>query len=733
MLISFFLWTGLINALTSAFLGVLIFFKDRRDKVIQVFALFCLSVALWGTGYFMWLRSSTSTEAIAWIQLFMAAAIFIPSTYLHFVLVFLDGKMSRGKKALIWISYFVAVGFFFIDLFGFNFISGVQTRLNFPFWPVPGLLFHPFLIWWISVVLYSTALLYRGYVHSEGLRRLQIKSILIGMIVGYIGGITNYLLWYNIPIAPWGNILVSFYVIAVAYAVMKYRLLNVKVIATELLTALIIFVLLVQVFASQSTLERLLRVLFLLLVSFFGYLLIKSVGNEVKRREETEILANRLKTSNQQLAERNLFLKALQDITSLITRTLDFQNMTQEIVDGISTRLHYVGGVVLLLSEDLKKIYPIAWSRTSITEKVLSALPVNPLEYYGNFDRDDTLSIRAIKDGQIQVADRLNQFFSPPIPLKVANAMQKVAGIKSVVAVPIFSESGIIGVIDFFLAKPKSEIRMTEFEMMQALANQMGIVTRNLMFYDQIRAANDQLQIANEKLMELDKLKSEFISIASHQLRTPLTIIKGYLSLIMEGSYGPYSQPIGQTLQNIFESSQRLIALVNDLLDISRIESGRMIFDLQVIDLNQLVRTVVDELKLNAEKKDLKFSYEAPAVPVMVNADASKLRQVVFNLVDNSIKYTHKGFVKVGLHLKDNEATFDVTDSGVGVPPEVMGRLFEKFSRGSQALTNSEGTGLGLFIAKKIIEALGGKIGAESDGAEKGSRFFFTIKTTLDG
>ncbi|MBI3626585.1 GAF domain-containing sensor histidine kinase [Candidatus Uhrbacteria bacterium] len=477
---------------------------------------------------------------------------------------------------------------------------------------------------------------------------------------------------------------------------------------------------------SQNTFEIILRVLFCLLVSFFGYLLIKSVRNEVKRREETQELSDKLKLINEELEQRNLFLNALQDITSLITKTLDFKEMAQDIVDGIATRLNYVGGILLLLSEDLKKLHVMAYTKTKLTEKATALLPQDPHKYAGDFEHSNSLAVMAIKEGQIQVADQLDRFVSPTLSPLVAKSMQFALGVKSVVAVPIFSESSIIGSLLFMVAKPKDKIQKTEFQTMQALANQMGIVARNLMFYEEIRVANDNLAVANEKLKELDKTKSEFISIASHQLRTPLTIIKGYISLIQEGQYGKISNPVAETLVKIMESGQRLIDLVNDLLDISRIESGRMVFELKPTDINALVKNVVEELKVTAEKKNLKFTYEAPDKAVVAAADPGKLRQVIVNLIDNAIKYTNHGVVKVGLKASKGQVIFEVSDSGVGIPPEDMSRLFQKFARGSLTLT-SVGTGLGLFVGKKIIEAHHGQIACESKGKDKGSKFYFVL------
>lgn len=719
----FFVWTGLVNAILSFLLGLLVYIKDPKERLVQLFTFFCFTVSGWSAGYFLWLNSTSSSDALFWSRVFMAVAIFIPIAYTNFIFVFLQIK---NKSFFTYCACLVGIVFLYVDLFTKYFISGVEKRLIFDFWPIPGAIFHPFLFVWVYVIFYSTFLLYKSYRNSIGDKRLQSRTILWGMVIGYAGGITNYFLWYGVPIAPWGNILVSVYVLAVGYAVIKQRFLNIKVIATEFLTGTIVLLLLFQVFVSISTVEVILRSMFFLLVSFFGYLLIKSVRTEVKRREETQQLSDTLKTINDELAQRNLFLNALQDMTNLITRTLDFKEMTQDIVDGIATRLNYTGGILLLLSEDLKKLQVIAYTQTPLTKKAAALLPLDPEKYAADFETSNSLSVLAIKEGQIEVADKFARFVAPSVSPIIADAMQMALGVKSVVGVPIFSENSIIGVILILTNKSKDKIQKAEFQTMQALANQMGIVARNLMFYEEIRIANENLAVANERLKELDTAKSEFISIASHQLRTPLTIIKGYLSLIMEGQFGRVTPIITDNLGKIYESSERLITLVNDLLDVSRIESGRMIFDLKPIDLSLMIKSVVEELKMSAQHKSLKFSYEEPGTPMIVDADTSKLRQVVVNLIDNSIKYTDMGFVKVGLSKKAGQIIFDVVDSGIGIDPGDMGRLFQKFARGSLTLTTT-GNGLGLFVGKKIIDAHKGTIGVESKGKGLGSRFYFTL------
>lgn len=244
-----------------------------------------------------------------------------------------------------------------------------------------------------------------------------------------------------------------------------------------------------------------------------------------------------------------------------------------------------------------------------------------------------------------------------------------------------------------------------------------------------LNKTNDKLWMANDKLQELDRMKTEFVSLATHQLRSPLTAIKGYSSMILENSFGPVEEKARGAVDVIFQSSQKLVKVIEDFLNITRIELGTMKYDRSEIDFRALVESVSKELKVNVEKKGLQFSFEAePAGDYKLVGDSGKLAQVVGNLIDNAIKYTKEGWIKVTLGRVENRIRLTISDSGVGMPAEVIPKLFQKFSRADDAgQINITGTGLGLYVAKQIVDGHNGKIWAESDGPGKGSKFIVEI------
>ncbi len=256
---------------------------------------------------------------------------------------------------------------------------------------------------------------------------------------------------------------------------------------------------------------------------------------------------------------------------------------------------------------------------------------------------------------------------------------------------------------------------------------------------EELEKLSAQLAQANDRLHHLDKAKSEFISIASHQLRTPLTAIKGFGSLLLEGTYGPLADQQKKVLEKIYISNERLIQLVEDLLSISRIEAGRMEFDFQEAQIEDLIDEVVGTLELSAKAKNLYLHWQKPtAASPKVKMDIAKIKEVISNMVDNAIKYTQRGGatvrVEIGSYFNHDEKTQKrilrviVSDTGVGMDKDELESIFNKFERGKEVSHyHTDGTGLGMYVGKKMVEAHQGRIWAESEGRGKGSRFILEL------
>ncbi len=250
----------------------------------------------------------------------------------------------------------------------------------------------------------------------------------------------------------------------------------------------------------------------------------------------------------------------------------------------------------------------------------------------------------------------------------------------------------------------------------------------NITLQQRVDHATNRLRVANRHLKELDLAKDEFISMASHQLRTPLTTIKGYLSMLQEGDAGKITTNQREFVDYAFGASERMVNLISDLLNVSRLSAGRFLIETKPIDIVAMVSDEVRQLQSHATNKKLTLTFESPETPLPpVELDENKTRQVVMNFIDNAIYYTQSGSVTVRLDRDKDNVRLEVEDTGIGVPDASRHKLFTKFYRADNAQNiRPDGTGLGLYLAKRVVEDQGGTIIFKSTEG-KGSTFGFEL------
>lgn len=277
-------------------------------------------------------------------------------------------------------------------------------------------------------------------------------------------------------------------------------------------------------------------------------------------------------------------------------------------------------------------------------------------------------------------------------------------------------------------------------KVLEIIADELVIAIQNALRFEEIQQFNVTLQAkvdkatgelrkANEKLVAMDQTKDDFISMASHQLRTPLTSVKGYVSMVLEGDVGKITKEQRKLLDQAFLSSQRMVYLIADLLNVSRLKTGKFIIESAPTNLADVVEGELEQLKETAEARKLEVKYDKPKNFPVLNMDETKIRQVVMNFADNAIYYTPAGgHVVVAVVDKGETIEFTVTDDGIGVPKAEQHQLFNKFYRaGNAKKARPDGTGLGLFMAKKVVIAQGGSIIFKT-AEGKGSTFGFSFE-----
>lgn len=297
-------------------------------------------------------------------------------------------------------------------------------------------------------------------------------------------------------------------------------------------------------------------------------------------------------------------------------------------------------------------------------------------------------------------------------------------------------------VVGYIVCGPKirgDALTSQDIELMRVASGELAVAVQNALRFEEIshfnvtlkqevEEATAQLRDSNRKLKKLDEAKDEFISMASHQLRTPLTSVKGYISMVMDGDAGKLTGPQQKLLEEAFIASQRMVYLIGDFLNVSRLQTGRFVLEAKRTDLARVVNDEVLQLASTAARRNITVKYHHPVQFPIVAVDENKMRQVIMNFIDNAIFYSRvDSTVDVMLVNTGREIKFEVHDTGIGVPVADRHKLFTKFFRAPNARkARPDGTGIGLFMAKKVVTAHGGTIIFESK-ENKGSTFGFIL------
>jgi len=262
-------------------------------------------------------------------------------------------------------------------------------------------------------------------------------------------------------------------------------------------------------------------------------------------------------------------------------------------------------------------------------------------------------------------------------------------------------------------------------------------ILKEIKYREELRIAKENIEKAYEvekkahqELKKLDETKNQFILITQHHLRTPLTTMKGYMSMLLDGTYGKVDEEFKKPLLNFQTSTEGLIKLVNEFLDISQLQVGGGIFNLKKVQIEDLLSEIFKELEPEVAMKKLYLKFEKPKEPLpQIKADPGKLKAALFNIIDNGIKYTEEGGATIRCKIKDNRLQIEVRDTGIGMTKEEINALFTGFFKRSEEAKKvyATGRGIGLFVSSQIIKTHQGTVWAESEGRGKGSAFYIEL------
>jgi signal transduction histidine kinase len=715
------------TAVLSLSLGFLVYLRNRTGLINKTWFAVTISITVWAIGFIGVVMSNNAPAALRWQHVLDIGSVFIPATFFHFVAVLLERHKNVKKRYLLEYRavYIVAVAICLL-IFSPLFKGGMVPVFTFPYWINPGPLYFIYPLFFSVTTVYFLFLLAGAYRRSFGIKRGQIKYVMVAIVIGFGGGLTNFFPQL-FKIYPFGQYFVAFYVLFITYAISRYRLMDIKTLIKRSSVFALLVVIIGALFVLLSNLAtQILDGWLGLAIWWIEPLIVSVIIASIFQplRNLLENITNRflyakVYNSSELISEINSVTSSLVNLNRLLT-----------LVAKILGRAFGCPNISIALLDQKKNLdvfYHQGFSKKTLTDLVKNRSNIMA-DYFSKYKTD----IKIIEE--LKVKHESGDYHP-----KNTELLYSLYDMDAALIAPLFVKNKLIGVMVLGNKKSGDSYTPEDLRVLDIITGQVAIAIDNAQLYEEqknfsvklqgeVKKATKELKTVNKELKRLDQSKSEFLSIASHQLRTPLTIIKGYTSMMMEGSFGKVPKKINTNIGKVFIATERLIGLVESLLNVSRIEQGRIEFDIRPVNLVEIVAPLIEGFESKAVSKKLKLSFSPEENIPKVLADPQKVQEVISNIIDNSVKYTEKGEIIVGMHLEGQSVVFTCQDTGIGVEPEDLPRLFEKFVRGKGMMqVYTEGTGLGMYFARMVVENMGGRIWAESPGKGKGSKFSFSL------
>ncbi|HYF96681.1 MAG TPA: ATP-binding protein [Patescibacteria group bacterium] len=702
------------SGLILLILGLTVYYSNPKSRTNISLAAFILAGLLWvianlGANIAI---ANDSTHALLLNRLTLVGASLLPLTYLLFSYTFVGKKRLLSKKRLV--CYILPVLFLLATTFSDLNVKSQDGEI------VLGPVYYFIIPLFLAYFTYGTVLLAKSYKTADTIKRLQLHYIFWGISFSVIPGLfLNAILPLSghIETAYFGPSVVIFFALFTSIAIVKHRLLDIRLVVARSLAYLLLITTLVGIytfvvfgftarfFAEDSVFVRQIVPIgaALFLAATFSYLkkFFDKITNRFFYRDayDPQQFLDELNATIVENIELGILLR---HTTAVIQSNLKSDYCFVEIKADGGPSSRFIGTGELSISREdnavMREELIKSGKKTIVTDELSS---------------DSVLLKRILSSNNVGLLVRL----IPGSDVSRESLYYLILGKKKSGNIYSRQDIRIIEIIaDELLIAIQNSIRFEEIQQF------------NVTLQEKVNDATLKLQKSNKKLRELDETKDEFISMASHQLRTPLTSVKGYMSMVLEGDAGKLTKQQEALLNQAFVSSQRMVYLIADLLNVSRLKTGKFIIDAQPTDLSEVVEGEIAQLTETAKSKKLKLEYKKPKNFSKLMLDETKIRQVIMNFADNAIYYTPSGG-SVYIELKEDQGNiyFIVKDNGLGVPKEDQKHLFTKFYRaGNARKARPDGTGLGLFMAKKVVDAQGGTILFESREG-KGSTFGFSF------
>jgi len=430
-----------------------------------------------------------------------------------------------------------------------------------------------------------------------------------------------------------------------------------------------------------------------------------------KLEEYSRTLEQKVDVRTRELARTVEELKAMGEVSRAVSSTLDLETVLTSIVRHAVQLSKTDAGTIYEFDETQQVFVPRI--NYGVDQAFVEALRDSRLRI-----GDDTVMGRAAQEREPHQIPDLVKVPDYPLPF-----VQK-AGYRALLALPLLRRDRLIGGL-IVRCKVAGEFAPQVVDLLQTFASQSVVAIHNARLFREIEEKGDELAIANQH-------KSEFLANMSHELRTPLNAILGYTELIIDNIYGEVPPKIREVLERVEKNGRHLLSLINDVLDLSKIEAGRLALSLSDYSMQEIIQTVFTSVEALAAEKNLDLKVDLPANLPIGKGDTQRIAQVILNIVGNAIKFTERGEVKVSASVSNESFLVSVSDTGPGLSETDQEKIFQEFHQADGSSTRKKGgTGLGLSISKKIVEMHGGRIRVESTPG-KGATFQFMLPIRVE-
>ncbi|MBU9888974.1 MAG: GAF domain-containing protein [Candidatus Omnitrophica bacterium] len=729
MALIFCAYTGLLNAVTSFALVAFVALKKQKTFLDKKFSFFAFSVGYWSLSYFFWLSADQSDYALFFIRNAMAGAIFIPAAFMHLVLSLTEVPWRSRKKIIVG-NYLISTAFL---LFCFSpfYIDRVEPRLFFPFWPVPGVLFHFMLLHFSANIVWAHILMWGAMKRTSGLKLNQIKYVFIGTLVGFIGGCTNYLLWYGIPVPPFFNFLVTLYIITLAYAVIKFRLMDINVAMTRTTLFILLYAVVFGVPLAILTWGKpwlrgywgehwwYFPLMFYVVLSAAGpfiYMVLRRKAEEVLLKEQRAYQQTLLQASKGMTLIKDLE-KLLKLMAHILTKTIRITHASIFLWDGESEQF------------------------------VCKAARGDHRRQGTDFVAADAALIRQLRETRDPLIFEEVRAGDPSSVKLPDGAIREMEALDAAVIVPSFVQDRLLGFLVLGDKRSKRPYTESDFDTLTTLANQAALAVENCIFLTSFEEQQAHLFQA-AKMADLGTMASGI----GHQVNNRFNITKLGSEVLMMSSIPRLKKYLkegnAEGVDGVMKDMEKALKTINDnaahggeivarLLDFSRLSEG-----FKPVDVKEAVENCIRlwECKHDLTKIDFKLEI-ADGVP-KVYGNLSEIEEILFNLLDNAydafrmkeeawelghlerppvaLKSAVRLSVSETVRRNKRYVSFQIADNGLGMSEKVQQQLFVPFF--TTKATAVKGTGLGLYIIRRMVDAHHGEIFMESEYG-KGTTF----------